>query len=93
MNARCGYSLEKAIDYWTQSMQRRTNKSARCEHRISLLRSCHIILDDVRLLNERNPDDDSSDTAHAHQVVLPDSPEDDRLRVELVPAFTSTLPP
>jgi hypothetical protein len=25
--------------------------------------------------------------------VLPDTPEDDRLRVELVPAFTSTLPP
>jgi hypothetical protein len=47
----------------------------------------------MRLLNERNPDDDSSNTAHARQVVLPDSPEDDRLRVELVPAFASTLPP
>jgi hypothetical protein len=93
MNARRGYSLEKAIDHWTQSMRRRTDESARREHRISLPRSRHIILDDVRSLNERNPDDDSSDTTHARQVVLPDSPKDDRLRVELVPAFASTLPP
>jgi hypothetical protein len=74
-------------------MRRRTDESARREHRINLLRSRHIILDDMRSLNERNPDNDSSDTAHARQVVLPDSPEDDRLRVELVPAFASTLPP
>jgi len=93
MNARRGYSLEKATDHWTQSMRRRTNESARREHRISLPRSRHIILDDVRSLNERNPDDDSSDTTHAHQIVHPGSPKDDQLRVELVPAFTSTLPP
>jgi hypothetical protein len=93
MNAQRGYSLEKAIDYWTQSMRRRIDKSARHEHRINLPRSCHIILDDVHSLNERNPDDDSSDTTHARQAVLPDSPEDDWLRVELVPAFASTLPP
>jgi hypothetical protein len=93
MNARRGYSLEKAINHWTQSMRRRTDESARREHRINFPRSRHIILDDVRSLNEGNPDDDSSDTAHAYQVVLPNSPEDDRLRVELVPAFTSTLSP
>jgi hypothetical protein len=46
-------------------MRRRTDESARHEHRISLLRFRHIILDDVRSLNERNPDDDSSDTAYA----------------------------
>jgi hypothetical protein len=74
-------------------MQHRTNESARRKHRISLLHSRHIILDDVRSLNERNPNDDSSDTTHARQVVLPDSPKDDWLRVELVLAFTSTLPP
>jgi hypothetical protein len=47
----------------------------------------------MRLLNKRNPNDDSSDTLHAYQVVLSDSPEDDQLRVELVLAFVSTLPP
>jgi hypothetical protein len=85
-NARRGYSLEKAIDHWTRSMQRRTDEDARREHRISLPRSRCIILDDVRSLNERDPSDDS-DTQQARQSAIPDSPKDDRLRVELVPAF------
>lgn len=93
LNARRGYSLEKAIDHWTRSMQRRTDESARREHRISLPRSRHLILDDVRSLNERVPNDDSSDASQARQVTLPDSPKDDRLRVELVPAFEGTLLP
>ncbi|KAI1000004.1 hypothetical protein K3495_g8193 [Podosphaera aphanis] len=93
LNARRGYSLEKAIDHWTRSMQRRTDESARREHRISLPRSRHLILDDVRSLNERVPNDDSSDASQARQVTLPDSPKDDRLRVELVTAFEGTLPP
>jgi hypothetical protein len=91
MNARRGYSLEKAINHWTQSMRRRTDESARREHRINFPRSRHIILDDVRSLNEGNPDDDSSDTAHAYQVVLPNSPEDDRLRVECCEMTKDTL--
>jgi hypothetical protein len=95
MNARRGYSLEKAIDHWTQSIRRRTDETARREHRITLPRSPYVILDDVRSLNERNPDDDddSSDAQNARQIAFPDSPKDNRLRVELVPAFTSTLPP
>jgi hypothetical protein len=74
-------------------MRRRTDESARREHRISLPRSRHIILDDVRSLNERAPNEDSSDASQARQVTLSDSPKDDRLRVELVPAFEGTLPP
>jgi hypothetical protein len=93
LNARRGYSLDKAIDHWTQSMRRRTDEGARREHRISLPRSRHIILDDVRSLNERVPDEDSSDTSRARHATLPDSPKDDRLRVELWPAFEGTLPP
>lgn len=93
LNARRGYSLDKAIDHWTQSMRRRTDESARREHRISLPRSRHIILDDVRSLNEKVPNEDSSDASQVRQVTLPDSPKDDRLRVELVPAFEGTLPP
>lgn len=92
LNARRGYSLEKAIDHWTRSMQRRTDESARREHRISLPRSRHLILDDVRSLNDRAPNEDSSDASQPRQVTLPDSPKDDRLRVELVPAFEGTLP-
>jgi hypothetical protein len=93
LNARRGYSLEKAIDHWTQSMRRRTDESARREHRISLPRSRHVILDDVRSLNERYPNEDSSNTSDARHITLPDSPKDDRLRVELVTAFEGTLPP
>lgn len=93
LNARRGYSLDKAIDHWTQSMRRRTDESARREHRISLLRSCHIILDDVRSLNEKVPNEDSSDTSQVRQVMLLDSLKDDRLRVELVTGFEGTLPP
>ena len=93
LNARRGYSLEKAISHWTQSMRRRTDESARREHRIGLPRSRHTILDDVRSLNERAPNEDSSDASQARQVTLPDSPKDDRLRVELVPASEGTLPP
>ena len=74
-------------------MQRRTDESARREHRISLPRSRHLILDDVRPLNERVPNDDSSDASQARQVTLLDSPKDDRLRVELVTAFDGSLPP
>jgi hypothetical protein len=64
INVRRGYSLEKAIDYWTRSMRRRTDEDARREYRISLPRSRYIILDDVRSLNERDPSTDS-DTQHA----------------------------
>lgn len=93
LTARRGYSLEKAIDHWTQSIRRRTDESARREHRISLPRSRHIILDDVRSLNERGPNEGSSGSPHALHVTLPDSPKDDRLRVELVTAFDGALPP
>jgi hypothetical protein len=93
LNARRGYSLEKAIDHWTQSMRRRTDEGARREHRISLPRSRHVILDDVRSLNERDPNEDSSSASDARHITLPDSPKDDRLRVELVTAFEGTLPP
>jgi hypothetical protein len=93
LNARHGYSLEKAIDHWTQSIQRRTDKSARREHRISLPRSRHIILDDVRSLNKRDPNEDSSSTSDTWHITLPDSPKDNWLRVELVTAFKGTLPP
>ena len=92
LNARRGYSLEKAIGHWTQSMRCRTDESARREHRISLPRSRHIILDDVRSLNEKVPNEDSSDASQVRQVTLPDSPKDDRLRVELVTGFEGTLP-
>lgn len=91
-NARRGYSLERAMDHWTRSMRRRTDEDARREHRISLPRSRYIILDDVRSLNERDPSDDS-DTQHARQSAIPDSPKHDRLRVELVPAFPPISPP
>jgi hypothetical protein len=91
-NVRRGYSLEKAIDHWTRSMRRRTDEDARREHRISLPRSRYIILDDVRSLNERDPSADS-DTQHALQSAIPDSPKDDRLRVELVSAFAPPSPP
>jgi hypothetical protein len=47
-------------------MRRRTNESTRREHRTNLLYSRYIILDDIRSLNERNPNDDSSDTPYAH---------------------------
>jgi hypothetical protein len=66
------------------------DKSARYEHGISLPRSCYIILDDIRLLNKRDPDKDSSDTPYARPVTLLDSLKDNRLRVELVPAFEGT---
>jgi hypothetical protein len=92
LNARHGYSFEKAIDHWTQSMRRRTDESARREHRINLPRSRHIILDDVRSLNERGPNEGSPESPHPPHVTLPDSPRDDRLRVELVPAFEGILP-
>jgi hypothetical protein len=72
-NARKGYSFEEAIDHWTQSMKRRVDERARVELGIRLPRSRHVILDDVRALNEKDEGRDA-----------PDSPEHDRLRVELV---------
>jgi hypothetical protein len=55
-------------------MKRRINKRARVELGIRLLRSCYVILDDMRSLNERDDDRD-----------VPDSPKHDQLRVKLVP--------
>lgn len=52
VSARRGYTLERAIDHWTRSMQRRTDESAREKHHIGLPRSPYIILDDVHSLNE-----------------------------------------
>ena len=46
----------------------------------------------MRSLNERGPNEGSSEDSHAQHITLPDSPKDDRLRVELVPAFEGTLP-
>ena len=73
-NARKGYSFDEAIDHWTWSMKRRVSERARVELRIRLPRSRHVILDDVRSLNEKDDDRDA-----------PDSPKHDQLRVELVP--------
>jgi hypothetical protein len=72
-NARKGYSFEEAIDHWTQSMKQRVDERARVELGIRLPRSRHVILDDVRALNEKDEGRDA-----------PDSPEHDQLRVELV---------
>jgi hypothetical protein len=54
-------------------MKWRVNERARVELGIRLPRSRHVILDDVRSLNEKDDDRDA-----------PDSPEHDQLRVELV---------
>lgn len=87
LNVRRGYSLENAIELWIASMQRRTSESARREHKITLPRSPYIILDDVRSLNQtREPDADT-------QIEEPESPRQDRLRVELVPPQTPTSAP
>jgi hypothetical protein len=55
-------------------MKRRINERARVELGIRLPRSRHVILDDVRSLNEREDDRN-----------VPDSPKHDQLRVELLP--------
>lgn len=87
LNVRRGYSLENAIELWTASMQRRTSESARREHKITLPRSPYIILDDVRSLNQtRRPDADA-------QIEEPESPRQDRLRVELVPPHSPSSAP
>lgn len=87
INVRRGYSLDNAIELWTASMHRRTNESARREHGITLPRSPYIILDDVRSLNQKQQAD--ADT----QIEEPESPRQDRLRVELVPPQTPTSAP
>lgn len=81
-NARKGYSFQEAIDHWTQSMKRRINERARMELGIRLPRSRHVILDDVRSLNDK---DDSRD--------VPDSPKHDQLKVELVAPGAPSLQP
>jgi hypothetical protein len=83
-NARKGYSFEEAIDHWTRSMKRRVNERARVELGIRLPRSRHVILDDVRSLNDELNEKD-------HERDAPDSPKHDQLRVELVsPAAPNT---
>lgn len=86
VSTRRGCTLERAIDHWTRSMQRRTDESARDKFHIDLPRSPYIILDDVRSLNE--------EVNEATNGTLSDSQEDDRVRVELVPAVApSPAPP
>ncbi|KAK3111395.1 hypothetical protein LTR53_013408 [Teratosphaeriaceae sp. CCFEE 6253] len=86
-SARRGYSLDQAIEHWTQSMRRRTDEKTRREHRIGLPRSPYIILDDVRSLNQ---------TVRAEADlpgVATETPLDDRLRVELVTPITPGITP
>jgi hypothetical protein len=83
---RHGHNLEHAIEHWTQSMRRRTDESARRVHGIILPRSPYIILDDVRSLNENSVD--RSGARDAGHNDIPESPKDDRLRVELVPPIS-----
>jgi hypothetical protein len=54
-------------------MKRRVDERARVELGIRLLRSCYVILDDVRALNEKDKGRNA-----------PDSPKHNQLRVELV---------
>lgn len=70
-------------------MQRRTDENARDKYKIDLPRSPYIILDDVRSLNEE-VDEDTNGT-QGRRTTLPESPKDDRVRIELVPAI-SPLP-
>ena len=46
----------------------------------------------MRSLNEKGPGEGTPESSHAPRVTLPDSPKDDRLRVELVTAFEGALP-
>ncbi|KAK1807589.1 hypothetical protein LTR12_018063 [Friedmanniomyces endolithicus] len=86
-SARRGYSLDQAIEHWTQSMRRRTDEKTRREHRIGLPRSPYIILDDVRSLNQTVRADADP------PGVATESPIDDRLRVELVTPITPGITP
>lgn len=76
------YSLDEAIDHWSRSMKRRINERARVELGIRLPRSRHVILDDVRSLNEKEGGNRESRDGDGHDA--PDSPRHDQLRVELV---------
>jgi hypothetical protein len=78
-NVRKGYYFEEAINHWTQSTKRRVDEKARVELGIHLPRSCHIVLDDVCSLNEKDDDRDA-----------PDSFKHDQLRVGLVPLVASS---
>jgi hypothetical protein len=78
LNVCFGYSLGNVIELRTASMHRHTNESARHEYGLTLPRSPYTMLNDVHSLNQsRQPDADA-------QIEESESPQQDRLRVELI---------
>lgn len=71
------------MEHWTTSMETRLNETIREQRGITLPRSRHIILDDVRSFNF------AVQSSLEIEEAAPESPRHDRLRVELLPAHTT----
>ena len=80
--AKQGMELETAKFAWARSIRRRRDESVRKELRMRCPRSPFIITDDVRSLNQ-NLGFDQQDR-RTSEIVYPDEPAEDQLRVELV---------
>lgn len=81
-SAKRGIDLATARSAWEQSIRQRRDERARRELRMRCPRSPFIITDDVRSLNQ-------IDEPHLHgrrtgEIIYPDEPAEDQLRVELV---------
>jgi len=81
-NAKQGIDLETAKSAWAQSIGQRRDERVRKELRLRCPRSPFIITDDVRSLNQTlGP---SQQDRRTSEIVYPDEPAEDQLRVELV---------
>ena len=81
-NAKRGIDLETAKSAWALSIRRRRDERVRKELRMRCPRSPFIITDDVRSLNQTLGL--SQQNRRTSEIVYPDEPAEDQLRVELV---------
>jgi hypothetical protein len=81
-NAKRGIDLETEKSAWALSIRRRRDESVRKELRVRCPRSPFIIMDDVRSLNQTLGL--SQQDRRTSEIVYPDEPAEDQLRVELV---------
>jgi hypothetical protein len=81
-NAKQGIDLEMAKSAWAQSIHRRRDERVRKELRMRCPRFPFIITDDVRSLSQTLGL--SQQDRRTSEIVYPDEPAEDQLRVELV---------
>ena len=89
-NAKQGISFDSAVESWTRAIHKRNDPMSRRENSIRSKTTPYTMPNDVASLNRGVKN--ASKSSRTSDMFFPEEAKEDRLRVELVPLVTTSVP-